>query len=175
MRRLLLLKAPRLFLGLTILGFVIGTVYSTPPAARNSWRGLTPLHTSAEQVAQALGVEAERFNLDSGNTFKVDGGEVTISFISPRQAKVYSAPRSLVGKVFTIYFKPDTPMLLADLRLPRGFRRCSDQLSKAYYYFVSDEGIAYQFKAGSEQVESVIYQPPRAEVQRLSVGTDCVF
>jgi hypothetical protein len=122
-----------------------------------------------------LGTDVGSFNLDSDNTFRVEGGVVTVSFISAKTAKIYGAPRSMVGKVFTIYFKPQDPIFLADLKLGRGFRRCSDQLSKAYYYYVSDEGLAYQFRAGGEQVDSVIYQPMRAEIRRLEVSTDCVF
>lgn len=162
-----------LVLSVLLSGIVIGD--STPRAAKNSWRGLVPLHSSVEEVAQVLGVDAGEFNLDSGNTFKVNGGDVTVSFISPRQAKLYSAPRSFVGRVFTIYFKPDSPVFLSELNLPRGFRKCSDDLSKAFYYFVSEEGLAYQFRAGSERVESVIYQPMKIEIRRLSVATDCVF
>ncbi|HEU4388869.1 MAG TPA: hypothetical protein VFV34_13790 [Blastocatellia bacterium] len=142
---------------------------------RNSWRGLTPLHSTTEDVAHAVGVDAGSFNLDADNPFKVDGGDVVVSFISVKTAKIYGAPRSMVGKVFTIYFKPEAPLLLGDLKLPRSFRRCSDQLSKAFYYLVSDEGLAYRFRAGDKQVESVIYQPTRAEVRRLAVSTDCVF
>jgi hypothetical protein len=125
-------------------------------------------------VAQLLRIEVEDLNLDAANTFEVEGGEVSVSFISAKQARLYSAPRSLVGKILAIYFKPAQPVFLADLKLPRSFRKCVEQLSRMHYYYVGD-GLAYQFRSGGEQVEWIIYQPMRAEIRRLNVSTDCVF
>src|SRR5262245_35261999 len=82
---------------------------SHPPpvyAPKNSWKGITPLRSTVEDVARAVGVEAGVMNLETSNTFKVEDGEVAFSFISASLAKVYRAPRTMVGKVFTIYFTP---------------------------------------------------------------------
>src|SRR4030095_17160053 len=97
---------------------------STGSVARNSWRGITPLHSSAEDVAKTLGVGVETTEAMLSGPYKDDGGEVTFSYLTASLAKIYRAPRSMVGKVFTIYFKPSDPMLRGDLTLSTGFKRC---------------------------------------------------
>lgn len=141
----------------------------------NSWRGLTPLRSSVADVAKVVGGDAESFNLEASNSFKVDGGKVSFTFISASLARIYKAPRSLVSKLFTVYFKPDSPVERAELKLPMGFKRCTEQLSKRYYYLVSDGGLAYQLLSETDRVEAIIYQPARWEVRRLSVSAECVF
>jgi hypothetical protein len=107
--------------------------------------------------------------------FQVEGGEVTFSYITPSLAKLYRAPKSMVGKVFTIYFKPSESIERAGLKLAPGFKRCTEDLDRTYYYFVSDAGLAYQLRRAGDVLENVIYQPSRAEVRRLAVSTACVF
>jgi hypothetical protein len=107
--------------------------------------------------------------------FKVEGGEVTFSFLTQSVAKIYRAPRALVGKVFTIYFKPDDQMTRDNLRLAPGFKQCVEQQTRVYYYLVNEAGVAYQFRRDDNAVETIIYQPTRAEVRRLAVNTECVF
>lgn len=148
---------------------------SPEPAAKNSWRGITPLRSSAEDVARAIGVELESTDAMLSGPYKVEGGEVTFSYLSPSIAKIYRAPRSLVGKVFTIYFKPFEPMSRAELSLGAGFKRCTEQNDRSIYYFVSDAGVAYRLLRDSDRVETVIYQPSRVEVRSLAVNTECVF
>jgi hypothetical protein len=145
------------------------------PIARNSWRGITPLRSSAEDVARAIGAEPESGDAMFSGPYKVEGGEVSFSYLTPSIAKIYRAPRSLVGKVFTIYFKPVESMSRADLALGAGFKRCVEQNDKSIYYFVSDAGIAYRIFRDSDRVETIIYQPSRGEVKNLAVNTECVF
>ena len=145
------------------------------PVAKNSWRGITPLRSSAEDVARAIGAELESTDAMLSGPYKVEGGEVTFSYLTPSIAKIYRAPRSLVGKVFTIYFKPGESMSRADLALGPGFKRCVEQNDRSIYYFVSDAGIAYRLLRDSDRVETVIYQPSRVEVRSLAVNTECVF
>jgi hypothetical protein len=143
--------------------------------AKNSWRGITPLRSSVEDVARAIGAELESTDVMLSGPYKVEGGEVTFSYLTPSIAKIYRAPRSMVGKVFTIYFKPVEPMLRVDLSLGAGFKRCLEQNDRSIYYFVSDAGIAYRLLRDSDRVETVIYQPSRVEVRSLAVNTECVF
>lgn len=145
------------------------------PVAKNSWRGLTPLRSSAEDVARAIGTHLESADSMLTGPYKVDGGEVTFSYLTPSIAKIYRAPRSMVGKVFTIYFKPGEPMSRADLALGPGFKRCVEANDRAVYYFISDAGVAYRLLRDSDRVETVIYQPSRVEVRSLAVVTECVF
>lgn len=147
----------------------------TTATVKNSWRGITPLRSSAADVARALGVEGGSVQEVINGPLKTEGGEVTFSYLTASLAKIYRAPRSMIGKVFTIYFKPDAPMQRAELKLPPGFKRCSEQMSKAYYYLVSDAGVAYQFRRDGDNLEMIIYQPSRAEVSRLAVTTECIF
>jgi hypothetical protein len=122
-----------------------------------------------------LGVDPDSPDATSSGPHIVDGGEVIFYFLTPSLAKIYRAPRSLSGKVFTIYFKPSEPASKESLRLSSGFRRCVEQMSTTHYYLVSDAGIAYQFGRNSNQLETIIYQPSRAQVRGLAVNTECVF
>jgi hypothetical protein len=144
-------------------------------AMKNSWRGITPLQSSAADVTRVLGIESYPVDDISPGSIKVDGGEVTITYLTPGLAKIYRAPKSMVGKVFTIYFKPSQPVPRSEIKLSAGFKRCNEENEKFYYYFVSDAGLAYQLQRTSDSVETIIYQPSRAEISRLAVNTECVF
>jgi len=139
----------------------------------NSWNTITPLHSSFADVARMFGTDPGA-DPDTSGPFRVDGGEVTFSFLTQSLAKIYHAPQVMVGKVFTVYFKPAAPMAQSEVRLA-GFKRCVDQLDRRYYYFVSEAGLAYQISRKSEQIETVIYQPSAAQIKRLRVSTACVF
>jgi hypothetical protein len=142
---------------------------------KNTWRGLTPLQSSAADAAQVVGADVDLSQAQVGGPYKIDGGEVTFSFLTPSLAKIYHAPRAMSGKVFTIYFTPRERIERNDLKLGAGFRTCKEQQAAAYYYLVSDAGVAYRLRRGDEVVEAIIYQPSRAEVRRLAVNTECVF
>jgi hypothetical protein len=144
-------------------------------AVVNSWRGITPLRSSAADVARVLGDGFDSSEGQVSGPFKVDGGEVTFSYLTEGLAKIYRAPRSMVGKVFTIYFKPAEPIARADLRLATGFKRCAEDRNRSYYYLVNDVGVAYQFHSDGDRLETIIYQPSRTETRRLSVMSECVF
>ena len=148
---------------------------SSAATVKNSWRGITPLRSSAEDVAQAVGVELNSPEDAPAGPFRVEDGEVSFSYITPSLAKLYRAPRSMVGKVFTIYFKPNSSASRAELRLASVFKRCIEDMGKSYYYYVSDAGLAYQFRRADDHLEAIIYQPARSEVRRLAVSTECVF
>jgi hypothetical protein len=113
-------------------------------------------------------------NPDSSGPFKVDGGDVTFSFLTDSLARIYHAPQTMVGKVFTIYFKPNVPMAQSEVKLV-GFKKCVDQSDRRYYYFVSEAGLGYQVSRKTDQIEMVIHQPSAAEIKRLRVSTACVF
>jgi hypothetical protein len=142
---------------------------------KNTWRGITPLQSSAAAAAQVVGTDADLSQAPVGGPYKVDGGEVTFSFLTPSLAKMYRAPRAMFGKVFTIYFTPQERIERADLKLGAGFKVCKEQQTTSYYYLVNDVGVAYRLRRSDNMVESVIYQPSRAEVRRLAVNTECVF
>ena len=111
----------------------------------------------------------------SSGPYKVEGGEVTFSYLTASLAKIYRAPRSMVGKVFTIYFKPSDSMTRGELMLTAGFKRCVEERDRIFYYFVSDAGVAYRLLRDGDRVETIIYQPSRVEVRTLAVNTECVF
>jgi hypothetical protein len=141
----------------------------------NSWRGITPLRSTSADVARIIGIDEEPNAAPSSGPFKVEGGEVTFSYLTPSLAKIYRAPGSMIGKVFTIYFKPSQLTNRADLALGAGFKRCSEERDRNFYYLVSDAGVAHQFNRRNDALETTIYQPSRAEVRRLAVNTECVF
>ena len=162
--------------GLAVLFFISASVASTVTGwLTNSWRGITPLRSSAVDVARIIGIDEEPGSVPSSGPFKVEGGEVTFSYLTPSLAKIYRAPGSMIGKVFTIYFKPSQAMSRVDLALGAGFKRCTEERDRSIYYFVSDAGVAYQFNRKNDALETIIYQPSRAEVRRLAVNTECVF
>jgi hypothetical protein len=147
----------------------------TPIVVKNTWRGLTPLQSSAAAAAQVVGTDADLSQAPVGGPYKVDGGEVTFSFLTPSLAKIYRAPRTMFGKVFTIYFTPSERIERADLKLGAAFKLCKEQQTASYYYLVNDAGVAYRLRRSDDVVETIIYQPSRAEVRRLAVNTECVF
>ena len=142
---------------------------------RNSWRGITPLRSSAADVARVLGDGVESGEGQVSGPFKVEGGEVTFSYLTAGLAKLYRAPRSMIGKVFTIYFKPNDAMTRDELKLAASFKRCTEARNKSYYYLVNDIGVAYQFRSDNDSVETIIYQPSRDETRRLAVMSECIF
>ena len=156
-------------------GHPSGPLSVAPPEPRNSWHGIVPLQSSPDDVARVLGIEPESSGAASSGPHRVEGGEVTFNFLTSSLAKIYRAPRSMVGKVFTIYFKPGRPSSKDELKLSPGFRRCVEQFATTAYYLVNDAGLAYQFHQGNDQLETVIYQPSRAQVRSLAVNTECVF
>lgn len=147
----------------------------THSISKNSWRNITPLRSTSEDVARELGLNDSASEGLVDGPFKLDDGEVSFSYLTPSLAKLYRAPSSMVGKVFTIYFKPSEIRSLEDLRLPREYRKCAEQMDRYTYYFVSDAGVAYQLQRGSDKLEMIIYQPSRVQVQRLAVTTGCIF
>ena len=142
---------------------------------KNSWRGIRPLHSSAEDVARLIGAEPDSSEAVLSGPFKVDGGEVTFSYLTTSLAKIYRAPRSMVGKVFTVYFKPSYPVTRTDVTPATGFKRCVEERDRTFYYFVNEAGVAYRFLRDGDRLETIIYQPSRAEVRGLAVNTECVF
>jgi hypothetical protein len=164
-----------------ITSLVILFAFPLPERARpavplkNTWRGITPLHSSAADVARALGVPADDLEGKIAGPFKVDEGEVTFSYLTPSLAKIYHAPNFLVGKVFTINVKPAGRVTRSDVNPSREFKRCVADRDRLFYYMVSDEGLAYQFNRDSDTIEMIIYQPSKADVRRLAVNCECVF
>jgi hypothetical protein len=146
-----------------------------PPSMKNSWQGITPLRSSTADVARMMGLQSDSPEGTLVGPFKVEEGEVTFSYLTPSLAKIYRAPTTLTNKVFTIYLKPATTIFRSDLKLDRNFKPCAEEGIKGIYYLVNDAGIAYQIKRGAETVETIIYQPSRAEVRRFAVNTECVF
>jgi hypothetical protein len=145
-------------------------------AARNSWRGIIPLQSTAADVARVLSIAAESHVAESDGPFKVDGGEVTFYYLTADQARLYRAPASMVGKVFSIYFKRNPPLERVNSLPTKGFKRCLDDMDKRYYYHVSvDGGLAYQVRRGTDEIEYEIYQPVRADIQKFRINTTCVF
>jgi hypothetical protein len=149
---------------------------SASSEVKNSWRGLTPLKSTGADVTQLLGSSLTKQDPYPLGPFKVEGGEATFSYVTPTLAELYHAPASMVGKVFTVYFKLDPPLRIADPDSMRGFKRCAEEMDKRYYYYISpDRSFAYQVSAGTNEVEDEIYQPRHAEIEKLRVSTTCVF
>ncbi|HYL97708.1 MAG TPA: hypothetical protein VEZ90_02050 [Blastocatellia bacterium] len=142
----------------------------------NSWHGITPLVSSSADVAALLSAPQVAPGVESSGPYRADGGEVTFSYVTPNEAKIYHAPDSLIGKVFTIYFRPDPPLKPASSIATGQFKRCDDKFDVRYYYYVSrDRGLAYQIRKSTNEAEVVIYQPLHSEIMRLKVDTTCVF
>lgn len=150
--------------------------YSAATSSRSSWRGIVPLQSTSADVARVLSVPENARVPESDGPFRVDGGEVTFYYLTSDQAKLYHAPASMVGRVFSIYFKRNPPLALVDSLPSKGFKRCHEDTDKRYYYQVSlDGGLAYQVRRGTGEIEYEIYQPVRAEIQKLRLNAACVF
>jgi hypothetical protein len=172
------LKYKRILVVVALAALLMANTSTASPASiglANSWRGITPLRSSAADVARIIGLDEEPGSAPASGPFAVEGGEVTFSYLTSSLAKIYRAPGSMVGKVFTIYFKPTQPMNRTEVALGAGFKRCNEERDRSSYYFVSDAGVAYQFNRKNDALETIIYQPSRSEVRRLAVNTECVF
>jgi len=164
------------FLSLATNGRSGGGAAAAPAAGRNSWRGIIPLQSTAADVARLLSITAGSSAAESDGPFKVDGGEVTFYYVTADQARLYHAPPSMVGRVFSIYFKRNPPLDRVQTLPSKAFKRCFDDMDKRYYYEVSiDGGLAYQIRRNTDEIEFEIYQPMRAEIQKLKLNTACVF
>jgi hypothetical protein len=161
--------------GVYLLLMFVPSQMAKTASATNSWRGITPLRSSSEDVARLIGREPDSAEAMLSGPHRVEGGEVTFSYLTSSLAKIYRAPRSMIGKVFTIYFKPSFPLTHAEVTLGPQFKRCVEERDKTFYYFVSDSGVAYRFLRDGDRLDAVIYQPSRAEVRTLAVNTECVF
>ena len=143
---------------------------------QNSWKGITPLASSTADVARILSKPEDPLVPETSGPHRVEGGEVTFSFVTASLAKIYHAPASMVGRVFTVYFTPDPPLESAKDGFRPGFKKCVDPMdTRSYYYVSNDGGLAYQVRKASGQIESVIYQPLHEEIKRLRVNATCVF
>ena len=152
--------------------------FASPALAgsKNSWRGIVPLQSTSADVARVLSVTPDSQVADSHGPYKVDGGEVTFYYMTADQAKLYHAPASMVGRVFSIYFRRNPPLERADTLPARGFKRCVDDMDKRYYYQVSlDGGLAYQVRRTTDEIEYEVYQPFHADIQKLRLNAACVF
>ncbi|HJQ68556.1 MAG TPA: hypothetical protein VKA70_06275 [Blastocatellia bacterium] len=90
------------------------------------------MRSSADDVSRVLGVEPGPDEGTLIGPIKVDGGEVTFTYLTNSLAKIYRAPKSMVGKVFTIYFKPSQPVPRSEIKLSRSFKQCNEEYQKAY-------------------------------------------
>src|SRR5262249_9841681 len=168
-------------LGFAFLGVATGErngggVWAAPAAGRNSWRGIIPLQSTAADVARLLSIAGSSSVPASDGPFKVDGGEVTFYYVTADQARLYHAPPSMIGRVFSIYFKRNPPLERVETLPARTFKRCFDDMEKRYYYEVSIDGeLAYQVRRSTDEIEFEIYQPVRADIQKLRLNTACVF
>jgi hypothetical protein len=143
---------------------------------KNSWRGIVPLQSTSADVARLLSIAPDSSVPESAGPFRVDGGEVTFYYLTADQARLYHAPSAMIGKVFSIYFKRNPPLERAGSLPVRAFKRCLDDMDKRYYYEVSlDGGLAYQVRRGTDEIEYEIYQPVRADIQKLRLNAACVF
>lgn len=143
---------------------------------KNSWHGLTPLRSTGADVTRLVGASLTNEDPYPPGPFKVEGGEATFSYLTPSLAELYRAPASMVGKIFTISFKLAPPLRTADPEAMRGFKRCSEDLDKRYFYYLSpDRSFAYQVRASTNEIEYEIYQPRHSEIEKLRVNTTCVF
>jgi len=146
------------------------------PSGRNSWRGIVPLQSTAADVAKLLSFAPGEQVAESDGPFRVDGGEVTFYYMTADHARLYHAPATMVGRVFSIYFKRNPPLERVETLPARGFKRCLDDMDKRYYYQVSvDGGLAYQVRRNTDEIEYEIYQPLHAEIQKLKLNAACVF
>jgi hypothetical protein len=146
------------------------------PSGRNAWRGIVPLQSTAADVGKLLAFVPSSQVAESDGPFKVDGGEVTFYYMTADHARLYHAPVTMVGRVFSIYFKRNPPLDRVATLPARGFKRCLDDMDKRYYYQVSlDGGLAYQVRRNTDEIEYEIYQPLHAEIQKLRLNAACVF
>ena len=108
-------RAARLSPGITALFAILWL--TAQPVAAASWRGLEPLRSRMTDVERVLG-NPQRAEMGQANTlrFQMQGGTVTVAFVTARYIAAKGLDPSLEGTVLQIVVQhdnaPDTPQSL---------------------------------------------------------------
>ena len=131
------------------LAALAAVLFTTAGAARAAtWKGLEPFVSKRAEVEQALGAPvADRFAQDGTLEFRVDGGRVTIFFVTPKFVASKRLPAHYEGTVLQIVLQhesaqdtPESMNLVTNKSFKRegrgGVEKFSDDKEGIFYTFV---------------------------------------
>jgi hypothetical protein len=133
------------------------------------WRGITPLHSTRDDVKRLLGKPLFD-EYPSSDVYDVKEGRANIMYVRQRCEQGlpsnwgnWNVPPGTVANI-TIYLKEGTP--LADLKIPdiEKYKWYTDD-SGATYYQLKKEGIEYQVQG--EKVTGITYGPTEEDEKLL--------
>ena len=146
------------------------TVLLTAGAARAAtWKGLEPFVSKRADVELALGAPvADRFSEDGTMEFRVDGGKVTIFFVTPKFVASKRLPPQYEGTVLQIVLQheraQDTPESL-NLVSNKAFKR--EAQGSVEKYTDEKDGLIYTFVESRLKTTRYAYSMDRlARIQR---------
>jgi hypothetical protein len=146
------------------------TVLLTAGAARAAtWKGLEPFVSKRADVELALGAPvADRFSEDGTMEFRVDGGKVTIFYVTPKFVATKKLPAHYEGTVLQIILQheraQDTPESM-NLVTNKAFKR--EAKGAVEKYSDDKDGLFYTFVESRLKTTRYAYSMDRlARIQR---------
>jgi hypothetical protein len=122
------------------------------------WHGLTPLKSRRADVERELGKPLASDNTSGALNFKVAGGIVTVTFVTPKFAQTKKLPPSMEGTVLLIVLQhensSDTPESMGVMN-KGGFTR--EEKGVMAVYTNQKDGITYTFFNG--RLKTTRYAP----------------
>jgi hypothetical protein len=131
---------------------------SAPVSRAAEWHGLTPLKSRRADVERALGKPLQADTASGALNFKVSGGMVTITFVTPKFAQAKKLSPDVEGTVLLIVLQhensSDTPESVG-LVNKSGFTR--EEKGVMAVYTNQKDGITYTFFNG--RLKTTRYAP----------------
>ena len=165
----LILFRPRAWAA-TLAAFAVLLIFAQVAGA-TSWHDIEPLKSRRAEVERALGKPLKDQPGEAGTLqFKVNGGTVTVAFVSARFVANKKLSRELEGTVLQIILQHDnsndTPESLG-LSGKRGFER-EERKGGATIYSNLKEGIVYTFYEG--HLKTTRYTPSAEQLGKARRG-----
>ena len=125
----------------------------------NSWRGLTPLRSTCEDVKKVLGIE----NCSPRTNYKIVELEVTIEFATGNCDKAPQSWRVSKDTVFAIILSPRIPMVPSQLGLDlsKYKKRNDGEIVGIEHYTSEKDGVSVDMYAGV--IQHVFLYPRKAD------------
>ena len=151
------------------LAAALAVVLSAAVARAATWKGLEPFVSKRADVEKVLGAPvSDRFGEDGTLEFKVDGGKVTIFFVTPKFVASKRLPAHYEGTVLQIVLQheraQDTPESM-NLVTNKSFKR--EAQGSVEKYSDDKEGLFYTFVESRLKTTRYSYSMDRlARIQR---------
>ncbi|HEX8069894.1 MAG TPA: hypothetical protein VF546_08085 [Pyrinomonadaceae bacterium] len=152
-----------------VAGLLLLVVGAGQPARAGTWHNIEPLKSRRADVERELGRPAADEPVAPDTLrFKVAGGRVTVSFVTPKFVQTKKLPAALVGTVLEIVLQHDAAADTPDsmgLTKNNDFQR--DERGAVVVFRNLKDGLAYTFIEG--RLRTTRYSPSTDELVRAQV------